>query len=100
MKNRLYDMKFMVFLPFVISLVSTFILLFYLPMDMPMQFAGDGSVNWSMNKYLGVWLIPAIGFVICRGYQKGSGLDLRVVLLSWLLNILNIAFLVYTAFLR
>ena len=36
------------------------IMLFFLPDNMPMQFAADGSVNYYLPSYIGVWLMPAV----------------------------------------
>lgn len=58
---------------FLLSVVLALVFLFLLPDQVPMQWAMDGSVNYTLPKYLAVLVMPVItAFLVARGWNQFS----------------------------
>lgn len=98
MKAKLYDPGFLVKLIFVIAIIVTLCLFPFLPNDLPMQFSNSGEVNYTMPKYFGAFLIPAIAAFLSAYYMKDDHFDFQKLILIILLLLIQIGFLCYIAF--
>lgn len=98
MKAKFYDPRFLVKIVFVIAMIVTFCLFPFLPNDLPMQFSNSGEVNWTMPKYFGVFLLPAIAAFLSAYYMKDDHFDFQKLILIILLLLIQIGFLCYIAF--
>ncbi|KMT22469.1 hypothetical protein [Clostridium cylindrosporum] len=58
-RNNLRLLKFNYTIIIFLYIFSAIILKF-LPKDMPMQWAADGSVNYTLPSIIGVWILPTI----------------------------------------
>lgn len=80
-----------------LSVVLALIFFFLLPDQVPMQWAADGSVNYTLPKYLAVLVMPGLTvFLVARGWGQS---DLTYVgwSLFWLLVISGIfTFITFT----
>lgn len=82
---------------FILCLIATICLLPCLPYDLPMQFGNHGEVNWTLPKYIGVCLIPAIAALLSSYYIKMASLEYRHTFIIILLLIIHLGFLSYIA---
>ncbi|MDT2757196.1 DUF1648 domain-containing protein [Enterococcus asini] len=58
---------------FLLSVILALVFLFLLPDQVPMQWAMDGSVNYTLPKYLAVLVMPVItAFLVARGWNQFS----------------------------
>lgn len=64
MKTILSNEKKAFFLMLAISCLAAFFFYFFLPNDVPMQWAADGSVNYTLPKILAVLVLPGVNAVI------------------------------------
>lgn len=99
MKTKLYDPRFLVKIVFVIAILVTLCLFPFLPNDLPMQFSNSGEVNYTMPKYFGAFLLPAIAAFLSAYYMKDDHFDFQKLILIILLLLIQIGFLCYIAFL-
>lgn len=100
MKTKLYEPNFLIKVAFIICMIVSIIFYPFLPDDFPMQFARDGSVNWTLPKMLGILFIPAIAFFFARYYQTKQLLDYSKAGVLILMLAFDIGLLYYVAFMR
>lgn len=53
-----------------IAFIINAILLYFLPKEIPMQWANDGSVSYTLPSIIGVWIIPCILLIISIQYYS------------------------------
>lgn len=83
-----------------INIIIIFCLLPWLPDQLPMQFGSDGTANWTLPKYLGVWLLPALSAFFAYYYHKSKAFDYQKLLMLVVLLLFNLCFLGFIAFLK
>lgn len=83
--KKIYDPRFLIKIVFMITVIVTLCLLPFLPNDLPMQFSNSGEVNWTMPKYFGVLLLPAIMILLSAYYIKEDHFDFQKLLWTILL---------------
>lgn len=82
--------------------VSAFLIsglsLFVLPKEIPMQWAHDGTVNYTLPSIIGVWVMPCIILAIAVQYKISKNLNQTGLFKLIGAFIFNIVILAYTMF--
>lgn len=95
---KLHNPHFLIKAAFAMMFVVSIVMYPALPEQLPMQFASDGSVNWTLPKIFGICVIPLLSIFI-TGYGKGNEVNVyRGIFAVWLFALLDCGTLVYIAF--